>query len=136
MATIMCRASDHHDVCLFVSPDGDTCQVKWGGSLRRASITSCSNVRRFEFVGNYDEFGCGVKIVADARAVGKWTCYVKEHRSFGTGRELHADINIKIKQEEVEHTSDRTSELTSMQTTPLNENNPEKRPNNACGWNH
>ena len=131
MATLMCKASDHYDVCLFISPDGETCQVKWDGSLRRASVTSCSNVRRFEFVGNYDEFECGVKIVADVGAVGKWSCYVKEYRNFGTGREVHADINIKIKQEDVEYTSERTSELPSMQTTLLHENDPEKKPNNT-----
>jgi hypothetical protein len=131
MATLMCKASDHYDVCLFISPDGETCQVKWDGSLQRASVTSCSNVRRFEFVGNYDEFECGVKIVADVGAVGKWSCYVKEYRSFGTGREVHADINIKIKQENNEYTSERTSEITIRQTSTLNRRDPDKEPNNV-----
>ena len=70
--------------------------------------------------GSYDEFECGVKIVVDAGAVGKWTCYVKVYRNFRTGREVHADINIKIKQEDNENTSERTSEITSRQTTILN----------------
>ena len=131
MATLMCRASDHYDVCLFISPDGETCQVKWDGSLRPASVTSCSNVRRFEFVGNYDEFECGVKIVVDARAVGKWTCHVKEYRNFGTGREVHAGINIKIKQEDNEYTRERKSELPSIQTTSLNGSDPGKEPNSV-----
>ena len=99
--------------------------------MKQASVTSCSNVRRFEFVGNYDKFECGVKIVVNAGAVGKWTCYVKKYHNLRTGREVHADINIKIIQEGNEYTSERASELTSIQTTSLNGSDPDKEPNNV-----
>ena len=119
LVTLMCRASDHYDLCLFISPDGETCQMKWDGRLRRPRVTSCSTVRRFEFVGSYDEFECGVKIVADAGAVGRWNCHVKEYRNFGKGRDAHANIGITFKQEQIENTSKGTSESPTITNNSL-----------------
>ena len=64
----------------------------------------CSNVRRFEFVGSYEKFECGVKIVADVGAVGRWSCFVKEYRNIGPGRDARAEIQISFKQREVKQT--------------------------------
>ena len=122
----MCRASDHYDKCSFTSPDGESCQVEWDGRRRRAVVTRCSNVRRFEFVGSYDKFECGVRIVADVGAVGKWSCYVKEYRNIGPGREVQADINIIFRQIEIHSTSKRTSTQISSTSTKTTENSEDK----------
>ena len=104
---LMCRADDHYDLCLFISPDGETCQLKWDTELQHPKIGSCSISRKFEFVGDYDKFECAVEIVADVGAVGKWKCYVREYRNFGQGRQDHAEIGLQVRKATHDNKTDK-----------------------------
>ena len=106
LVRLTCRATNYYDLCLFISPDGETCQLKWDTKLQRPIIGSCSIIRKFEFVGDYNKFECAVEIVANIGAVGKWKCFVREYKRFREGRQVHADIGLEVRQVYPENKTD------------------------------
>lgn len=87
---LWCNVDDHWEWCKFTHvPTGKTCDLQWMYNGQNVTTIDCH--RDFEYLGDYDNYKCGIGLKnVDLAMNGEWKCDVEEFyraetiRNYGT----------------------------------------------------